>query len=208
VWSLPIGNSYNECLCVWSLPIDNSYDQCSCVWSLPIDNSYYYSIIIMIYIFLLLYFTFSSMILYAIDLEFYIYSGCDKRRSKLGITYYEQNSNNYWLTMVCALGTAYNPSTCDCSIHMRLNQANNGPFGQPVSVWLRWYLTLSQWPTSFEPIHENFFFLFQRLWLTILLYKWMAQRWDRWALSRTTQVFTMTCLELLDYRDNIGVDVI
>ncbi|XP_048754152.1 uncharacterized protein LOC125665529 [Ostrea edulis] len=57
--------------------------------------------------------------------------GCDKRPSKLGITYYEQNSNNYWLTMVCALGSAYSPATCDCSVHLRLNQANNNQFGQP-----------------------------------------------------------------------------
>ncbi|XP_061180429.1 uncharacterized protein LOC133188991 [Saccostrea echinata] len=59
--------------------------------------------------------------------------GCDKRPSKLGITYYEQNSNNYWLTMVCAMGTAFSPSTCDCSVHLRINHVNNNPFGQPTT---------------------------------------------------------------------------
>lgn len=59
--------------------------------------------------------------------------GCDKRPSKLGITYYEQNTNNYWLTMVCALGTAFSSATCDCSIHLRINHVNNNPLGPPVS---------------------------------------------------------------------------
>lgn len=58
---------------------------------------------------------------------------CDKRPSKLGITYYEQNSNNYWLTMVCALGTAFSPATCDCSMHLKINHVNDNPLGQPVS---------------------------------------------------------------------------
>uniref|UniRef100_K1Q4L4 Uncharacterized protein n=1 Tax=Magallana gigas TaxID=29159 RepID=K1Q4L4_MAGGI len=56
---------------------------------------------------------------------------CDKRPSKLGITYYEQNSNNYWLTMVCALGTAFSPATCDCSMHLKINHVNDNPLGQP-----------------------------------------------------------------------------
>ncbi|XP_022309593.2 uncharacterized protein LOC111115226 isoform X1 [Crassostrea virginica] len=63
--------------------------------------------------------------------------GCDKRPSKLGITYYEQNTNNYWLTMVCALGTAFSSATCDCSIHLRINHVNNNPLGPPGSEMIR-----------------------------------------------------------------------
>lgn len=62
---------------------------------------------------------------------------CDKRPSKLGITYYEQNSNNYWLTMVCALGTAFSPTTCDCSMHLKINHVNDNPLGQPRSMLMR-----------------------------------------------------------------------
>lgn len=70
---------------------------------------------------------------------------CDKRPSKLGITYYEQNSNNYWLTMVCALGTAFSPATCDCSMHLKINHVNDNPLGQPVSYRYNYlYLTACQ----------------------------------------------------------------
>lgn len=70
---------------------------------------------------------------------------CDKRPSKLGITYYEQNSNNYWLTMVCALGTAFSPVTCDCSMHLKINHVNDNPLGQPVSYRYNYlYLTACQ----------------------------------------------------------------
>lgn len=70
---------------------------------------------------------------------------CDKRPSKLGITYYEQNSNNYWLTMVCALGTAFSPATCDCSMHLKINHVNDNPLGQPVSYRYNYlYLTAFQ----------------------------------------------------------------